>query len=241
MILKKIFKGECDEEKIHEEFIKFSKGEFENRYLIEAKKQAKNWAIKTSAEFSNFLVKKCLIKSNEEKIPMKGAIISTLDLRDEVKFEIEKTKNFQGVRQLVINTEIEPQEILELMEKYPRIFFALSFSTQDCQLKIKAKPPKSGKPKTKSNDGEGPKADFCSLKTTDLDIVRDLFFDVDNLEQVKEIKINHTLKIEKLIYPKDLEGLKPEEIREKSKREGIIVRNINVDGEDMQRQAEFSG
>ena len=57
-VLKKIFSEQSDEE-VHNEFIKFGKGVFENRYLLEAKKQKDKWAIKTSAEFSNFLVRSC--------------------------------------------------------------------------------------------------------------------------------------------------------------------------------------
>jgi len=233
MVIKKIFEDIFDEE-VHADFLKFGRGEFKDRYLIEAKKQKDKIVIKTSAEFANFLVKKCL-QGAEEKIAMKGIIVSTMDLRDEIGFEIIKQKNFQGIRQLVIDTEISPQEILNFMEKYPRIFFALSFKINNYELKIKAKPPKSAKPGKKS--GDGPKANFCSLKTNDLEIVNELLFDVPN--NWKEVKINHVLKIEEILYPNDLKEMKPEEIREQSKRKGVLVRNLEVDGSNSVKEKDF--
>ena len=67
----KIFSGETDEE-VHSDFIKFSRGIFQDRYLIEGKKQKEKWSIKTSAEFANFFVRRCLEKSPGE-INIKGA------------------------------------------------------------------------------------------------------------------------------------------------------------------------
>jgi len=78
-------------------------------------------------------------------VAIKGIIVSTLDLKDELEFEIKKVSNFQGVRKYVIDTEIEPLKILNLMDKYPKTFFALSFSGDNFVLKIKAKAPASGK------------------------------------------------------------------------------------------------
>jgi len=235
MVIKKVFMGEFDEE-VHSDFLKFSRGNFKNRYLIEAKRQKDKWAIKTSAEFANFLVRKCLEKSPEGRIAMKGIIVSTMDLKDEIRFEIKKTGNFQGIRKIEIDTEITANEILDLMNKFPRVFFALSFSTPDCQLKIKPKAPKSGKPG--KEDGEGPRADFCTLKTQDEEIVKELLFDVD-LKNVKEVKANHIINVDNIIYPENAKDMKPEEVREQSKRGGVVVRNLVVDSDEKTSEHEF--
>ena len=235
MVIKKISEKEFDEE-VHSHFLKFSRGDFKDRYLIEVKKQKDKWAIKTSAEFANFLVGKCLEKSPEGRIAMKGIIVSTIDLRDEINFEIKKTSNFQGIRKNEIDTEVTANEILDLMNKFPRVFFALSFSTSDCQLKIKPKAPKSGKPGKK--DEEGPKADFCTLKTQDEAIVKELLFDV-NLNNVKEVKVNHIVKVNDIVYPEGMKNMKPEEVREQSKRGGVLVRNLVVDGVGKTSEFEF--
>ncbi|MAH49437.1 hypothetical protein CMI37_26680 [Candidatus Pacearchaeota archaeon] len=237
MIIKKIFEGVFDEE-VHSAFLKFSRGDFKNRYLVEVKKQAGGkWAIKTSAEFANFFVRTCLEKAPEEKIAMKGVIVSTLNIGndDELGFEIKKRSNFQGIKKLQVDCEISPNKILDLMEKYPRVFFALSFSTPNCQLKIKPKAPKSGKP---GKEGEGPKVDFCSLKTTNDDIVRELLFDV-KLDGLSEAAVNHVVRVDEIVYPDNLESLKPEEIREQSKRKGVIVRNLVVEGQESVSEHEF--
>ena len=223
MVIKKIFDKIFDEE-VHSDLLKFSRGEFKDRYLVEVKKQKDKYAIKTSAEYANFLVKRSL-EGVSGSLKIKGVIICTFDLRAELGFEFAKVKNFQGIRQIVIDTEVNAEEILNLMKKYPRVFFALSFSTGKSDLKIKAKAPKSAKPGTKEG---GAKAVFCSLKTSDKEVLGDLLFDVKG--EWKEIKVNHTIVVEEIIYPKDAAKMKPEEVREKSKRKGKVIRNLDVDG-----------
>jgi len=226
MVIKKIFEGSFDEE-IHSDFLKFGRGDYKDRYLLEGKKQGGGkWAIKAGPEFVNFLVKKCLGKVLG-KVTVKGIIVSTMDLRKEVSFEIKKAGNFQGVRKIQLETEIDAQEVLKLMEKYPRVFFALSFKGENFDLKVKAKAPKSGKPGKDSE--EGPVADFCSLKTEDKSIVEELFFDVPDF---KEISVKHLIKVDGIVYPKDMMKMRPEDVREQSKRKGILIRRAVVDGKE---------
>src|SRR3989338_9965252 len=184
-IFKKIFLGEVNED-VHNEFVKFSRGVFNDKYLIESRKQKDKFVIKTGYEFANYFVRKCLEKINGE-VQIKGVIVTTLNLRNDIKFEISNVKQFAGVRQYIIESKVKSDDILELMKKYPKAFYALSFSTADCELKIKAKAPKSGKPSNK-NGGE-PKPDFCSLKTNNMELINDLFFDFPDF---KDIKIKHT-------------------------------------------------
>ena len=147
-VVKKIFDENFDEE-VHRDFLKFGRGEYSNKYLLEGKKQKNKFSIKTGPEFVNFLVKRFLEKVSED-IEIKGIIVSTIDLREEISFDIIKAGNFQGIRKLNIDTVISPLKILELMEKHPGAFFALSFKGDNFVLKIKAKAPKSGKHVKKS-------------------------------------------------------------------------------------------
>lgn len=236
MVIKKIFEGVSDEE-VHSDFVKFSRGFFRDKYVIEVKRQAKKWAIKTSPEFVNFLVERCLKKLPEDsKFPIKGVIVSTSDLSDEADFDVKKVSNFQGVKKMQIDTDVLPEDILKVMENYPRVFFALSFKGEDFDLKVKAKAPKSGKPG--KEDGEGPKADFCSLKTNDEDLVKVLLFDLD-LSSIKNVSVSHDIEIDNIVYPKDVVNLKPAEIREMAKRGGKVIRKINVDGRKKESEKEF--
>lgn len=249
MIIKKIFEKDFDDE-THREFLKFSRGEFNDKYLIEAKKQAKKWKIKTSQELANFLVKECLEKLKQdgvEKIQIKGAIISTLDLKKEcedIGINVEKEKKFMGIKQLIINQDVEVDEILKLIESNPKVFYALSFSGSDFNLKIKAKPPKSSKPSSKGE--KKPVAGFCSLTIENTeknkDIINKIFFDIEEnrVENSSEINISHNIHIEKIIYPENVSELKPAEIREQSKRQGKLVRIIEINSNSEQKQADFT-
>src|SRR3989344_9294526 len=129
--IRKIFSNETDEE-IHLDFIKYSRGVFENRYLLEGKKQKDKWSVKTSAEFVNYLVRRCLEKISG-KVRVTGAIICTFSLQGKIEFE--RVKQFAGVKQHLINTEMEASAILRLMDEFPRAFYALSFSSGDFELK----------------------------------------------------------------------------------------------------------
>ncbi len=231
MIIKKIFDGAINEE-VHIAFLKFGRGTYKNKYIIEGKKQAKNYAIKTGAEYANFLVKRCL--NGITSVKAKGVIVSTLDLRDEIKFDLKKVSNFQGVRKHVIDGEINSEEIFALMDKYPKAFFALTFKGDGFMLKIKPKAPTSGKPGKEK--GSGPAADFCSLKTGDEDLLKELFFGITSFEKVR---ISHEIDVTDIVYPADMENLKPAEIREMAKRKGILKRVADVDGDVRESQVEF--
>jgi hypothetical protein len=232
MVIKKIFEGDFDEE-VHNDFMKFSRGEYKNRYLVEAKKQAKKIAIKTSSEYANLLVMNCINKISEDSLAVKGIIVSTTDLSEVIPFDIKKKSNFQGVRKFQIDTEIKTSDLVDLMKKYPKAFYALSFKGEDLQLKVKAKAPKSGKP---GKGDEDPKADFCNLKTSDRELISEILFDV---EEFKEVKINHTIAVEEIVYPSDVENLSPKEIRERAKRKGKVYRKIIIDGNEKVSNAEF--
>jgi len=233
-IIRKIFSKKIDEN-VHDDFVKFSRGNFKDKYLLEAKKQKDKWSIKTSAEFANFLVRKCL-ENVKSDIEVKGVIVSTFDIREKMGGFVfspgEKVKKFMGIKQLQVEGKIKPQRIIEVMDKFPRAFYALSFSGDDFELKIKPKAPKSAKP---SAGGEKEaSADFCSLKTSNKEIVNDLFFDIDNFN---EIAIKHEILIKEIILPSG--ETNPEKLRENAKRKGKIIRKISVDGKEIVRESDF--
>jgi len=243
--IKKVFDGNPDEA-THLQFQKFSKGEFLNRAIVEVKKTGKGYSIKTSAEFSNGLVKDMAEKLGAEKTKITGAIVSTSDLTGELEFKGKK--QFQGVKRYLIDNEMSGEEILGLIEKFPKNFFALTFEIGENKLKIKPKAPKSGKP---GKDGKEVKADFCSLKTRDEEIVKNFVFETSNF---KEARINHTFFIDEIIMPEskseictDSSSEKPNQgekdyarIRELAKRRGKIFRRAIIDGVSSEKTAEFT-
>ena len=235
--IKKIFEDNIDEE-VHDEFIKYGKGEFNGRYEVRAKTQkgGEQFKIWAGHEFSNHLVKKCLEKA-DQKVKIKGIIISTFDLEDEIDFEVKDTKKYMGMIKYVIDAEADKQNLLDLMENHPRIFYGISFESGGNKLKVKKKSPRSAKPGSKKKDKKDKKVNFCSIKTKDREMAKDLLFDIDlNFD---EANISHDIIIDKIHYPKNMDDLKPKEIRENAKREGKIVRHIDIDGKESKKETNF--
>src|SRR3989344_3336966 len=86
-VIYNIFHEQRDEN-THNDFVKFSKGIFDNRYLVEGKKQKDRWAIKTSAEFTNFFVRKCLNKV-QDNVKVRGIIICTFkEILNDIKLSL---------------------------------------------------------------------------------------------------------------------------------------------------------
>lgn len=232
--IKKIVDKDFDE-LVHLQFQKFSKGEFRDKAVIEVKKSKDKYTIKTSPEFANELVRAMAEKLWNERTKVTGAIVSTQDLKGELEFK--EVKQFQGVKRYLIDTELSGNDIINLLNKFPKNFFALSFSTSDGNniLKIKPKAPKSGKP---GKGNKAPKADFCNLKTTDAEIGKSFIFDVPDF---KEAKINHYFYIDSIAVPEELK--KSEDfalVREKSKRVGRILRKSEIDGVKKEEELSFA-
>ena len=227
--IKKVFDNEVDEE-VHLQFQKFSRGEFTNRALIKAKKVKNNYTIFTTAEFANELVRNVAGKLGDEKANVTGAVISTLDLNNELDFKSKK--QFMGIKQYVIDKHMSGNEITKLIEKLPKVFFALSFSSGAGDvLKIKPKAPKSSKPKTKDDT---PKPDFCKLITNDEKIAKDFVFEKHDF---KDALIGHDFIIKEILVPKDEKDFAV--AREKAKRKGVIVRRATIDGVKTAVEKEF--
>ena len=120
-VINKIFSNKIDEE-VHCDFVKFGKGVFNDKYLVDAKKQKGGiFSFKTSYEFANFLVKTCanevLSSSNDEAVDVTGVVVSTRKLKEELPFPIERIKQFAGVKQAIIKTKIKPSEIIDSCPK----------------------------------------------------------------------------------------------------------------------------
>ncbi len=228
--IKKIFEGEIDDS-VHSQFQKFSKGEFRDRALIKAKFSARKYTIKTSAEFANGMVRVLSEKLGEEKTRVTGAIVSTSDLKEELEFR--EVKQFQGVKRYLIDSEMSGREIIELLDKFPKSFFALSFSAGDSSVKIKPKAPKSGKPKSEKKDAKF-NPNFCKLITKDFELGKSFVFEKENF---KLAEISHDFIIEEIIFPEDEKDYS--KIRELAKRKGKIIREGMIDGEEMRREKEF--
>jgi hypothetical protein len=218
------------DESVHLQFQKFSKGEFRDRAIIKVKKSGAKYTINTSAEFANELVRAVAEKLGEQTTNVTGAVVSTNDLTG--KLDFKEKKQFQSVKRYLIDKEISGNKILELLNEFPKSFFALSFESGDSKLKIKPKAPKSGKPRSKG--GEPPKADFCKLITTDREIGKSFVFEKKDF---KEANIIHHFIIDSLILPEGEKNFA--KIRELAKKKGKIIREVEIDGQKTTKEYEF--
>ena len=234
--IKKIFDGKAEGDNLtHLQFQKFSRGEFQNRAMISAKHSGKNYTIGTTAEFANELVRVAAEALGQGKAMVKGAVVSTSDLREELN--PKDVKQFQGVKRYIIEREMSGNEIIVLLDEFPTTFFALTFSvpSADIDLKIKPKAPKSGKPSNKDEDGV--KADFCKLKTQDIRIANSFVFEA---QEWKKAEIKHTFFIDQIIIPDHLKSEKDfAKVREGALRKGRVLREATIDGKPIKSEKEF--
>lgn len=224
---------------VHLQFQKFSKGEFTNRAIIKVKKSGSKYTISTTAEFANDLVRDVAEKLDTTKTEVKGGIISTVNLKEIPKYKDilahAKVKQFQGVKNYQISTELSGKEIVEMVDAFPKAFFGLSFESENTKLKIKPKAPKSGKPSSKGE--ETPNPDFCRIVTTDTELGKSFIFEKDNF---KDALVNHTFIIEKIEIPEELKKSEDfAKIREGSLRVGKILRKSVIDGIESVKEVEL--
>lgn len=229
--IKKIVNKKLDEA-VHMQFQKFSRGEFKDRAVISAKQSGGKFTIFTTAEFGNELVKIVAEKVGSNKTKVTGAVVSTSDLKNELKFK--EIKQFQGVKKYMIEDEMTGKDISNLVFKFPKAFFGLSFEAEKDEtiLKIKAKAPKSGKPG--KNSEESKKPDFCKLITRDKELGESFVFENPNF---KSAEISHDFIITELVFPKEEKDFA--KIREMAKRKGKIIRKSKIDGVETKKEFDF--
>lgn len=221
-----------EDESVHLQFQKFSKGTFKNRAVLNVKKSKNKYTIKSGPEFSNEMVR-MIAEKLTGPTRVTGAIVSTSDLTGKIEFKDKK--QFQGVKRYLIDREMTKEEIISLLDEFPKTFFALTFTVdEENSLKTKPKAPKSGKP---GKGDEAPKADFCKLVTNDKEIGRSFIFEKDDF---KKADINHEFVIENIIMPENSEGMNFAQIRELAKRQGKIVRHSDIDEEKKTQEFEFT-
>lgn len=240
--IKKIFDGQFEnDELVHLQFQKFSRGNFKDRAILTAKHNGDKFSVSTTAEYANEFVRILAEKLGDNKAHVTGIIISTRNLNGELDYQSKK--QFMGVNQYIINKEMSGKNILELCNKLPISFIGLSFNVDNSELKIKPKAPKSAKPSSKGE--ETPKVDFCKLKTLDKEIINNLIFDKEVMG-FKEIEIKHDFIIDEIIVPSEneleIKGIDKNDfakIRELAVRKGKILRKIKVDGKEIIKEMGF--
>ncbi|MDA3837156.1 MAG: hypothetical protein PF542_06050 [Nanoarchaeota archaeon] len=206
----------------HLQFQKFSKGIFKNRAVLKVKKTKNKYSIGSTGEFINEMVRIVAKKAGDNKMKVTGAVIATSDLTGKIDFN--EKKQFQGVKRYLLSNEMSGNEVISLLNEFPKAIFALSFEFGDDKLKIKPKAPKMGVP---GKGEEAPKTDACKLTTTDAAIGESFVFEKKDF---KLAEINHIFTIDKITLP-ETEEKDFSKIRAMAGKSGKIERTAVIDGE----------
>lgn len=216
----------------HLQFEKYSRGEFKDKAIVQAKFSKGNYSFVTTSEYAGEFVRACANELGNNKTKVTGVIVSTKALPSNIKHD--GISQFMGVKKYSISGDYSGHEIISMCESVPRAFVALSFTTPTSELKIKPKAPKSAKPSSPGEDG--PKVDFCKLKTTNPDFAKKLFFEV---KEFKNAEAKHTFQITDIEVPK--EESDPIQMRERAIRVGKVIRKLTVDGIDKSYTFDLKG
>ncbi|MBM3232232.1 hypothetical protein FJZ21_02545 [Candidatus Pacearchaeota archaeon] len=225
----KLCSGKTDE-LAHLQFEKYSRGLFKNKAIVQAKNSKGNYSFVTTSEYASEFVRTCAEELGGERAKVEGVIISTKSLPENIKYG--NISQFMGVKKYSISGEMTGSEIISICDAVPRAFIALSFSTNKSELKIKPKAPKSAKPGSSSEDG--PKVDFCKLKTTNPEFAKKLFFEVHDF---KKAEARHDFDIKDIELPKDEKD--PVKMRKRAIRKGKIIRKLIIDEKEDVKEYDF--
>ncbi|MFH1638445.1 MAG: hypothetical protein ABIB71_08520 [Candidatus Woesearchaeota archaeon] len=220
--LQKIFEGKVDGA-VHKKFTRYGKGEYE-RFLFEIKK-GKNLNVKSSFDFANDFVE-IIAARLEGNANVSGKVVAAYDL--EKDFPIEATFSKRGkLHTAELSTEVSAEQLRLLYDKYKDDFLLLNIKSDKFKLKSGKSLPKPGG-KIKPN--------FCSASLP-LDCKDEFAWDVNDF---KELKIAHVLKIDEVEFDKELMKTDPAKARLEAKRKGTIIRKLDIDGKIEEKEAEFS-
>lgn len=222
MFIKKLFEGKQDET-VHRQFVRFGKGTYGSRAIINVTKQADKIKVSSSFELANDLVE--FVSNLASKFLVSGIVLS----RDKIEgFDFRKKA---GVLACDIEKEMIASELKELANKsYATL---LDCNTQGIVLRMKKTLPKPGK------SGGGKANDkFCVLELDKKfwpQVRGEFLFDMP--QEFKKARMEHTYIIKDIIIPKDEKDF--EKIRVMAKRKGTLVRKSIVDGKETVKEREF--
>ena len=154
--IKKIFDREVDD-LVHQQFIRFGKGEYKKRFQISLWK-TKRIKIKTSFEFANDLVRLCSVFGDCKisGIALSKRDISKIMSENNIKGCSETKKGGLYYQNNIEKQELEKEQLMELEKA--SYFTLLDLEGNGFKLKIKKKLPKPGKDEDKIDDK------FCQLE-----------------------------------------------------------------------------
>jgi hypothetical protein len=218
--IKKIFKKEYDES-VHKNFIKFSKGIFENKAVMNVRRNGK---IKISGTYEIVNDITAFVASIIPKVKVSGIVISRTAIPG------LNGSGKKGLFNYELNEEIDSKKLSEIVRT--AYYSLLDCSANGVESKTKKKLPR---PSSKGIDKVNDK--YCSMI---LDIkfwpqVKDEF--LFNLPDGKKFRMIHKYEINEIVMPKGEKDF--EKIRVMAKRKGKLTRVCEVDGQSIRQETDF--
>ena len=216
--IKKIWQNKGQE--AHRYFVRFSKGKFESRAVLNLQKTSKI-KLRGSFEWVNDFVN---LVSELTEAKFFGTILSKQELPELSEFLNKKKEGLLEYETQNISSE----KIKQIQDKV--YCMLLDVESQDISLRIKKKLPKLGKRGEAKVDDK-----FCQLEA-ELKYwpqIKEAFM----FPECKKAKISHTFVIDEIILPQGEKDFA--KIREMAKRKGKIIRKMKIDGQEKIEEKEF--
>lgn len=225
--IKKIWQNEADEP-VHAQFVRFSRGIFQNRAVLNVNK-SKTIKVGSTFELANDFVS---FVSELGNVNFSG-VISSREGLDEIflKNGVESDESKKKGLFVYIVEDVSSKTVAEIKDKI--YYMLLDAEAPGISLKIKKKLPKPGKSSAEKIDDK-----FCILQLDEkfFPAFHDEFL-FDMPENFKKARISHTFNISEVIIPKGERDF--EKIRLNAKKKGAITRNIIADGNEKSSEKDF--
>jgi hypothetical protein len=216
--IKKIFERKVDNS-VHQQLIRFGKGDYRGRAPIKILK-TKKVKLKGGFEYANDFV----LLATEMDAKFSGIIWS--------KEELEGLAGKKKAGKYVYEVEdLDSSRVKELASEV--YYFLLDADNEEVKLKIKKKLPKPGKNEDKIDDK------FCQIE---LDIKyftrvkEDFFWDLGDCRKAKAV---HEYQISEIVRGDLGDSEDFAKMRELAKRKGKLIRTIDNDGEEIKNETDF--
>lgn len=226
MFIRKIFQDKVDEG-IHRHFVRFGKGTYGMKAVMNVRKQKEKVKISTTFEYAIDFIE--FILSFVDSVKVSGFVWSRQEIQG---LEGKKKK---GLFNYEIDKEIKKEELNKILSDC--YFALLDCSVPGMELKVKKKLPKPGKG-SKKNIGDK----FCVLSIENklwAEFHKEFLFDLP--ENFKKARIEHTYVIKEIVISPELKKQGDfEKIRQGAKRKGQIIRKIIVDEKESENKKDFA-
>jgi hypothetical protein len=218
--IKKLWKKEEDNS-IHKNFTRFSKGIFDNKAVMNVRLGEK---IKISGTYEviNDLVE--FSASLAPKLKVDGIVISRTAINGLSGVEKKGLFNYE------LNEEIDSKKLAEIVKT--SFYALLDCSANGIEFKTKKKVPR---PSSKGIDKVNDKFCIMNLDAKFWPQVKDEF--LFNLPDGKKFRLIHKYEIKEIIMPKGEKDF--EKIRIMAKRKGRLFRTAEVDGKILTQDIDF--